>query len=74
MKYLHDVPFSTPAATDAYRDGWEATFGKKRSTPADEPCPCESGKRFEDCHGKLEIGVDEEEWGRRVKAYRAKYA
>lgn len=52
MKYLYDVPFSTPAATDAYRDGWEATFGKKRAAKDDEPCACESGKRFADCHGK----------------------
>lgn len=29
MKYLYDVPFSTPAATDSYRSGWEAVFGKK---------------------------------------------
>jgi uncharacterized protein YecA (UPF0149 family) len=58
VKYLHDVPFSTPAATDAYRSGWEVTFGKARdnygaATPkAGEPCPCESGKRFEECHAK----------------------
>lgn len=30
MKYLDNKPFSTPASSDAYRDGWDSMFG--------EPC------------------------------------
>jgi hypothetical protein len=63
-KYLYDVPFSTPAATDQYRDGWEAIFGKKPEPTSaktaslwgdhdspEKPCPCESSLPFEECHG-----------------------
>ena len=28
-KYLDSKPFSSKAATDAYRDGYEATFGRR---------------------------------------------
>lgn len=59
-KYLYDVPFSTPAATDAYREGWDAIFAKK---PGEKPaeggaCPCESGEAFEECHGKTAPTVE----------------
>lgn len=69
MKYLYDVPFSTPAATDAYRANWDAIFGKKTTEVVEESipdtekeppqwtkgdCPCESGKPFAACHGNPE--------------------
>lgn len=88
MKYLYDVPFSTGAATDKYRDGWDAIFAKSADkapehdpdyceecaafdaelaadeAPDTEPappavcpgddCPCESGKAFAQCHGKVD--------------------
>lgn len=37
-KYLEDGPFGTGVNSDAYRDGWERTFGKKRC--AATPCHC----------------------------------
>lgn len=48
MKYLEDGPFGTGVNSDAYRDGWERTFGKKtpqcarpdrRVPPAVRPAP-----------------------------------
>lgn len=33
-KYLHDMPFSSQPATDAYRANWDVIFGKKEPTPA----------------------------------------
>jgi len=52
VKYLHPEPFSTPATTDAYRDGWERTFAKPENRLPEEKCPCESGKPFKECHGR----------------------
>ena len=49
MKYLSSKPFSTPAPTEDYREGYEAAFGEKKrpcgwckdtGREADgEPCP-----------------------------------
>lgn len=67
MKYLYDVPFGTPAATDKYREGWDAVFAPLKegvekakrdeserlygSVLPGDDCPCESGKAFARCHG-----------------------
>lgn len=49
MKYLYDVPFSTPAATEAYRSGWDAVFGKREPQCSDCEKPCEKcPKKVED--------------------------
>ena len=39
---LDGKPFSSKPATDAYRDGWDATFGPRAGAPvhAAEECAC----------------------------------
>ena len=64
MKYLWGERFTVPMGGDAkYRANWDAIFGPKaESAPAPkpgDPCPCESGKAFVNCHGAETAPSDE---------------
>lgn len=60
MKYLWGESFTVPMGGDQkYRDNWDAIFAKPKTPDREGPCPCESGKVFAECHGKVDDQADE---------------
>ena len=52
----HKDPYNPGEVEDKTQIGPE----KWENTPRNAPCPCGSGKRYKQCHGKLEPAHDEE--------------
>ncbi len=53
MEFQHAQASAIGAAPDAAIDGNETFVREGRKVGRNEPCPCGSGKKFKQCHGKL---------------------
>jgi len=54
LAFEHAQASAMPGGAEAEADGVQTVIREGRKVGRNEPCPCGSGKKFKQCHGRLE--------------------